>query len=500
MGGLDRVLEHPTVRHFLLGFEEKEWTAALESAAVLGIHAMTARYGRGVRLAHISCLKSLAQYVERKGGWPVSIIELKGKGCEEDDEPVKSSRKKKSSRTGKSVPPTTSRCKTMVRQANGELPSASQVAKLRRRRSAPPAQLAELGLGSARPGAKAQAQSGALISPGLRVAAASGRPGASHFAARQRSRDRSGSNPPAHAASGLRSLLGSTASRSRGRSRSASAERRTVRMPTAPALVSKETLASALSGASDSEAPLLQQADGATAEWYSRLMMRLKRLDSQKGKDGLRVMGEAAYLGSSAMQTSAPVSSRTTTTGGFLDVSSSTHADRGLGSEGLGLSARTTLTTPPHSARQRRGVSYGGDGGGGSLRQSLEAASEGDDAFAAAARMDALAQECAASEALLESTTASFGARGGDNFSARATPVASDAGPLRLGRRSQGAIGRVNESLQEIEAATYLVSDLPARQERRDRRARGLLEGRGADCDEDFLDLTQEALGVSLLD
>jgi hypothetical protein len=73
---VEHLLQHPTIRHFLLGFEEASWPSALESAAVLGIHALTAKYGSGARLADSQCLRALTRFVERQGVWPVSINEI----------------------------------------------------------------------------------------------------------------------------------------------------------------------------------------------------------------------------------------------------------------------------------------------------------------------------------------------------------------------------------------------------------------------------------------
>lgn len=262
-------------------------------------------------------------------------------------------------------------------------------------------------------------------------------------------------------------------------------------MPTARPLVSRCTV-EALSG-EETEEPLLKSADAATAEWYSRLMMRLKRLDSQKGKNGMRVMGEAAYLGSSstAQPSEQPLSSRTTTTGGFHEALHGSEVQ----------SARTLEPTPPVSARQRRGVSYTDMG---ALRQSGASSSSGGGGISGlAARLDALSQECAASEALLDVTTASFGKRPADSVSFRPSqaeleaPMPAGMAGVRSGGRA--ALSRANDNFKELEASFKMVSDLPSREERRERRA-SAFEGRTWDTDEEFLDLTQEALGLSAFD
>lgn len=71
----DRLLEHPTVRQFLLSFDETEWPDVVQSACVLGIQALLAKYGRGARLTDASLLRALARTVVRQGCWPFSLTD-----------------------------------------------------------------------------------------------------------------------------------------------------------------------------------------------------------------------------------------------------------------------------------------------------------------------------------------------------------------------------------------------------------------------------------------
>mmetsp|Transcript_101559 Transcript_101559/g.287771 ORF Transcript_101559/g.287771 Transcript_101559/m.287771 type:complete len:299 (+) Transcript_101559:149-1045(+) len=75
---MERLLEHPTVRPFLLQFNEKEWADVIQCAAVLGIQALQGRYGPSARLADVPCLRSLIRWRERQGDWPTSLLELPG--------------------------------------------------------------------------------------------------------------------------------------------------------------------------------------------------------------------------------------------------------------------------------------------------------------------------------------------------------------------------------------------------------------------------------------
>lgn len=83
LGVADRLLENPTVRQFLLAFDEKDWADVVQSAAVLGIQALLAKYGRGARLSDPSLLRAVARSVVRQGCWPFSIADA----AEEPEEP-----------------------------------------------------------------------------------------------------------------------------------------------------------------------------------------------------------------------------------------------------------------------------------------------------------------------------------------------------------------------------------------------------------------------------
>lgn len=229
---VESLLQHPTIRHFLLGFEESSWPSALESAAVLGIHAMTAKYGSGARLADARCLSALTRWVEHQGVWPVTIGEVKAELRETSRRKSSSSqRPKRRSATsaqrngsgggGRSLPPS-----RIVRQASrlAAAPYTLRQAVMQRRgRSAPP--LLDSGDAAPRIAHRRDVDS-------------------------RREEDR-GSPPPWRSADGV----------SLSAPRPRESRKESVDLDPAPAAV-----------------------DPSASEWYQRLMSRLKRLETQRIK------------------------------------------------------------------------------------------------------------------------------------------------------------------------------------------------------------------------
>lgn len=69
----ERLLAHPTIRQFLLSFDELDWPEVVQTAAVLGIQALVAKYGNGARLTDVGLMRAIARSVVRKGDWPFSL-------------------------------------------------------------------------------------------------------------------------------------------------------------------------------------------------------------------------------------------------------------------------------------------------------------------------------------------------------------------------------------------------------------------------------------------
>jgi len=132
----DRLLEHPTVRQFLLAFDEKEWPDVVQSTAALGIQALLAKYGPAVRVSDASMLRTLSRNIARSGCWPTS---LKAVANEREDGVRPRSgnsqmvrRPSRPRRTGRSLPPSVSRPAARLSAT-----AALQVAR-RRARTTPP--------------------------------------------------------------------------------------------------------------------------------------------------------------------------------------------------------------------------------------------------------------------------------------------------------------------------------------------------------------------------
>lgn len=150
LGVADRLLENPTVRQFLLSFDETDWPEVVQSAAVLGIQALIAKYGRGARLTDASLLRALARCVVRTGCWPFSLADA---AMEPEDRtplqptpggqwplPRKLNARGRGARGGRrggrSVPPAVARVARAV--ANGAVPAAPSLGSRARGKSAPP--------------------------------------------------------------------------------------------------------------------------------------------------------------------------------------------------------------------------------------------------------------------------------------------------------------------------------------------------------------------------
>lgn len=110
----DRLLEHPTVRQFLLAFDEKEWPDVVQSTSALGIQALLAKYGQAVRISDATVLRTLARNIARSGCWPASMK----LGAPESDgnhvrsgssRPLRRQSQGRPRRPGRSLPPSAAR-------------------------------------------------------------------------------------------------------------------------------------------------------------------------------------------------------------------------------------------------------------------------------------------------------------------------------------------------------------------------------------------------------
>jgi len=132
----DRLLEHPTVRQFLLAFDEKEWPDVVQSTSALGIQALVAKYGQAVRVSDATMLRTLARNIARSGCWPSSVKE--GVSKAEDGHGARSAgsrvvrRQSRLRRPGRSLPP------SAVRGAARLSATSTMQVPRQRGRSAPP--------------------------------------------------------------------------------------------------------------------------------------------------------------------------------------------------------------------------------------------------------------------------------------------------------------------------------------------------------------------------
>lgn len=189
--------------------------------------------------------------------------------------------------------------------------------------------------------------------------------------------------------------------------------------------------------------------DDATAEWYWKLMSRLKRLDSQRATGGLQMVREG--------ETAAPPPSF-------------------VAPVGHGLLPGVVRSSGHRPGLESRRVSLQSDEGGSELGGILGA--EDDDLFRYSApasarqqpevqssRLDALSAEVAASEALLESFDAPTlsGRLGGGGRDVAPTSHMPPRPSTTVSAAEEGGGG----------SGGGMLSDLPRREERRDRRLGG---------------------------